>query len=215
MSTNGHVVAATWRAEDFEELARLNEPLAVDVFEGKRPPIIVDARSYDQLVLEGVHDNPLAQAALEAFYEGRRRSAAAAAKGQELDIAEQSERTWDLQDKILAAVIKQPPYAPKTRIVDGRPPAGHLWYGSFSFDQRRNLIDFFYSGGDAIKHFRQPAKPDGHAVRAGGGVSPTPEQHPDPERPTVSAVVAGRGGADLAAGAGPSGTRDASLVDLQ
>jgi hypothetical protein len=214
MSTNGHVVAATWRAEDFADLEAYNGVIAVDVFDGKKPPIQLDARSYDQLVFEGATGNPLVSAALDAFYDGRRRFEAAEAAGQTTDIAEQSARAWDLQDKILAAIIKTPPYAPKAKLVEGRPPAGHLWYGSFTGDQRRKLVDFFYSGAEALKSFRPQQRPDAHAARPGDGVPPTAEPDSNTTRTVIPEVVAGWGGADLAQPAGRSGTGDAESRDI-
>jgi hypothetical protein len=131
--------------------------------------------------------------------------AVAAYQAQQRQIQREPDRAWvdvaidvrAVNDKVLAAICLTPPYCPKERLVNGRPPPGHLWWGSFTNEQRRLLVDFWHSGVDALKPFRAAAPPDEHALPAGDGVSPAPERDPDPAGAAVGAVVSGRGGAPL------------------
>lgn len=173
MQSNGHtpVVPATWKAEDFADLETYCQPIAVDVYEGRKPPVLVDARGYDVIAMAGDVDNPLIRVALDAFYGSSRKAMATERAPQaEPDIADLAHEARDIQDKILAAIIVAPPYAVVAQCRDGKPPSGHLWYGSFTSEQRRRLADFFYSGADALKGFRQPAGAGERAARDGAGL---------------------------------------------
>jgi hypothetical protein len=138
------VVAATWRAENFAALEVYLDPLYVDIFEGKQPPILVDARGYEMVAYQGTTGNPLMAVALEAFYGNGQRALADAVPRQQRDLAGAADEARMLLDTIIAAVVVAPPYAPRSRCgADGRqPPPGHLWWGSFTSEQRRILGDF-------------------------------------------------------------------------
>jgi hypothetical protein len=189
------VVAATWRAENFAALEVYLDPLYVDIFEGKQPPILVDARGYEMVAYQGTTGNPLMAVALEAFYGNGQRSLAEGVPRQQRDLAGAADEARMLLDTIIAAVVVAPPYAPRSRCgADGRqPPPGHLWWGSFTSEQRRILGDFFYAGAEALKSVRRVAGPDeptdgdGERLR-GAAVEPA-----DPAGAGVPPLVAGRG----------------------
>lgn len=201
MSTNGHVVAATWRAEDFADLERLAEPLAIDIFEGKKPPVVIDARGYEMLVFCGDVGNPLITDAVAAYEAQNRRTLQ---QNTEIDTLDRAAEIRDLHDKVLAAICVQPRYCAKAQLVNGRPPAGQLWFGAFTNEQRRALVQFFYTGADALKSLPAAALPREPAPRPGERLSPAPEPDSHPASATVSAVVAGRSGTPVAVRAGSS-----------
>lgn len=210
MSGNGHVVAATWRAEDFTALDALNEPVWVDIFEGKRPPVCIDPRGYEQFVYLGDLGNPLIAEAVAAH------------QVQQRVIQKEPDRLWvevamdvrAVNDKVLAAILQTPPYCPKERLVHGRPPPGHLWWGSFTPTQRQQLVDFWHSGVDALKSVRAASPPDEHAVHPGDGLPPAAEPPADSPGPPLGAVVPERGGPALANGAGCGGAGE-PVFDLR
>lgn len=216
MHTNGSGaapgVAPTWRAEDFAALEAYNGEVTIDLFAGARPPIVVDARRYDQLAYLGVIGNPLAQAAVEAFYAASAAAQTIQAAGHDpRDFGEQFAAAQALQDRILAAVCVRPPYCPRDRLgPDGRPPPGHFWYGSLTDEQRRLIADFFYNGADALRPFRARADADEPAGGDGERLEPAPERDPDPAGASLPALVAGRGGPDLAERPPPGGGADAA-----
>src|SRR5205814_9647057 len=112
MSSNGHVVAATWSAADFAELETLNEPVAVDIFEGKRPPVLIDPRGYEQFVFLGDMGNPLIAEAVKAHHAEQReiqRAPDAAWVDRAVEIRA-------VNDTILAAICVAPPYCPPERL---------------------------------------------------------------------------------------------------
>jgi hypothetical protein len=212
MSSNGHVVAVTWRAEDFAALERLNEPVLVDVFEGKKPPVLIDPRGYEQFVYLGDVSNPLIAEAVAAHQTQQRRLQKAGDTAW-VDLAAEIRA---VNDKILAAICLAPQYCPRERLVNGRPPPGQLWYGSFTDTQRRQLVDFWHSGVEALKPFRAAVPPDEHAAHSGERLSPVAEPDPDPPGAAVGAVDAGRSGDLLAERAGRGGEDgDRGLVDVQ
>jgi hypothetical protein len=201
MSSNGHVVAATWSAADFADLDALNEPVSVDIFEGKKPPVIVDPRGYEQFVYLGDLGNPLVAEAVAAY------------QTQQRTMQREPDRSWvdqaiairGVNDKVLAAILIAPKYCPKERLVNGRPPPGQLWWGSFTDTQRRQLVDFWHSGVEALKPFRAAAPPDADAPPASDGVSSTAQPSPDPASPAVGPVVPERSGPTLVQRAGTVG----------
>jgi hypothetical protein len=197
--------APTWRAEDFTALAEYLSPIWIDIFEGARPPILIDPRGYDAIAFQGDVANPLiatAIAAYEALTQRNLNRAQDVPTPPIVDVGRAAAEARDLQDKFLAAVIVAPPYAAGVR--DGRPPAGHLWYSAFTADQRRRLTDFFYNGAEALKSVRRAPDPHAHAKRDGGGVSSAAEQHSDPASAGLPPLVAGRG-SPASSGTSPPG----------
>jgi hypothetical protein len=201
MQSNGHVVAATWSAADFADLEHLNEPVLVDIFEGKRPPVLIDPRGYEQFVFLGDMGNPLIAEAV-AMHQAEQREIQRAPETAWVDRAIEIRA---VNDKILAAILVEPRYCPRARLINGRPPAGQLWWGSFNDTQRRLLVDFWHSGIEALKSVRAPAVPDAPPAHDGDGVSPTAEPHPDPARAALGGLAAGRSGAALVERAGDRG----------
>src|SRR5262245_14664246 len=200
------VLPSTWRPEDFAALEVYLDPIYVDIFEGARPPVLVDARGYEMVAYQGTTGNPLMAVALEAFYGSGQRAINDPVPRQQRDLAGAADEARMLLDTILAAVIVAPPYAPRARCGDdGRaPPVGHLWWGSFTADQRRLLGDFFYGGAEALKSVRRVAYPDALAHRDGERLRLSAVGDPDPAGAGVSPLVAGRGDAvpgERAAGA--------------
>lgn len=201
MTTNGHVVAATWTADDFTDLETLNAPVLVDIYEGAKPPVLIDPRGYEQFVFLGDLGNPLITEAVAAHQQEQREIARAP------DIAwvDRAMQIRALNDKILAAICLTPPYCPKERLVGGRPPAGYLWWGAFTDPQRRLLVDFWHSGIEALKSVRAAAPPDADALPPSAGVAPAPEHPADPPGAAVGAMVPERSGPALVERAGDRG----------
>lgn len=188
MARNGHVKPATWTPEDFADLEQLNAPIEVDIFDGQKPPVLVDARGYDTLAYLGEVGNPLITEALAAF------DAIRTHRERPDDDGTEALLLWrDMQDKALAAILVHPPYCRKDALVDGKPPPGHLWYGSFTGDQRRALVEFFSQGASALKSFRAEQLPDGAALRAGQVLRDAMERRADSHGAGLSAVLARRG----------------------
>ena len=206
MDSNGHGVAATWRPEDFADLETLAAPLAVNIFESKKPPIVIDPRGYEMLVFCGDVGNPLIADAVAAYEEQNRRATQVQTTTDALDRAPEIR---DLHDKVLAAICLQPRYCPKAKLMQGRPPPGQLWYGSFTADQRRNLVNFFYVGADALKSLPAAALPPEPAPRRSERLAPAAEHDPDSAGAAVSPVVARRGDSPLAERAGHGGATGA------
>ena len=202
MSSNGHVVAATWSAADFADLEALNAPVAVDIFAGQKPPVVIDPRGYEQFVYLGDLGNPLIAEAVAAY------------QAQQRAMQREPDRSWvdqaieirAVNDKVLAAILVTPPYCPKERLVGGRPPPGQLWWGAFTDTQRRQLVDFWHSGVEALKPFRAAAAADAAAAPASDGVPPAPVAGADPAGAAVGPVGVERSSDLLGVGAGPSGT---------
>ena len=207
MSSNGHVVAATWSAADFTDLDALNEPVLVDIFEGTKPPVLIDPRGYEQFVFLGDMGNPLIAEAV-AVHQAEQREIQRAPDAAWVDRAVEIRA---VNDKILAAILVAPKYCPRERLQHGRPPAGQLWWGSFNDTQRRLLVDFWHSGIEALKSVRAAAGPDEPAIRGGDGLPPTAQPDPDSASPAVGAVDAGRSGTPLAERAGDGREDSGSL----
>ena len=193
MVSPGQVFPATWESKDFADFEALTGIITVDIFDGALPPVQLDARGYDTLAYLGEVGNPLITEACAAFKTARNHRPAAD------DDGETALALWrDLQDKALAAILVTPRYCCKQDLVDGKPPPGYLWYGSFTGEQRRRLVDFFTQGAAALKSFRAATRQNGDALRAGEGIRDAVERMSDSEVTRLLAVVAGRGDAPLA-----------------
>lgn len=210
----------SWTDADFAAFERLNQPTEIRLRGPHGPAIRVDPRGYEALA-HADDRNPLAEEAVRAFRENVRQGAQSAERGVYLDPLEYARRANEvlaLQDRILAAVIVDPPYCPKTQYQHGKPLLHHLYFDAFTPDERRRIADLFYSGADALKSFRPGPGQDEPLAGDGGELSPAPAPVPagEPAVADVGPVVVQRGGdaleqptAGVGAGAGAGRAVDA------
>ena len=207
----------TWTPADFAAIEALAAPTPVHPWGAGRPAIIVDARGYETIAYCEDVANPLAAEAVRAFYEHTRQALTTDETALERGevFVERAAQARELQDRILAGIIVHPPYCPKARYVNGRPPAGQLHYAAFTPEQRRLLADLFYRGADALKPFRAGSESDEPAADHGAGLRDAPAPLPagDGAVAGLSAVVAGRGGDGLGEPAPAVGVRAGAGAD--
>lgn len=185
---------AKWKPEDYERLAGQSGFVEVPVW-SDLPPVVIDARGYQALALLGDIPNPLLVRALDALLKDDEQRLDD--DGREKEFWRRATETAELQDDILTFLLREPKYAPKSKYVDGKIPRGCVGYYSFTGAQRRSLVEFLYSGMEAMLLFRPGPGADEHAARDGVGPGPAAEQPGPVSTNGAASVVARRGGGEV------------------